>query len=56
MRLSISGNRAMDAARSHRKAHPEIACHVSRATIRNWMIFALCFYGVLGVIAGLIWG
>jgi hypothetical protein len=56
MQLSPTGTRTMDAASSHQKADPERACYISPGTRRNWLIFALCFYGVLGVIAGLIWG
>ena len=37
-------------------ANVEPACYMSRTVLRNGLVFALCFYGVLGVIAGLIWG
>ena len=30
--------------------------YISRGTLRHWMMFALCLYGVLGLIASLIWG
>ena len=32
------------------------ACYMRPVVFRNGLIFGLCFYGVLGLIAALIWG
>jgi len=46
----------MNAISQAKTANLQPATHMKFATIRNGLIFALCFYGALGVIVGLIWG